>query len=63
MAWSRKGGITDTVMETGMAREGRWGRNRDRNGRRGGRLKRGGQLGPGSKRIPLVEDVSKYWEA
>ena len=48
--------------EMGTAREGRRGRNRDRNSGRGGRRKQGGQRGPGAKRSPLVEVVSEYWE-
>ena len=39
------------------------GRNRTGNGERGVRLKQGGQQGPESKRRPLVEDVSEYWES
>ena len=44
-------------------REFRWGGNGDGNGRRGGRRKRGGQQGPGSKMLLLAEDVSEYWES
>ena len=50
-------------METGTAREGRWGRNGDGNGRRGGRRKQVGHRGPGGERSPLVEDVSDYWDS
>ena len=52
-----------TGTETGAAREGRRGRNRDGNGERGGRRERGGQQGPESKRRPLVEDILEYWES
>ena len=45
-----------------MAREGRRGQNMYGNGKRGGRSKQGGQQGQGSKRRPLLEDVSDYWE-
>ena len=44
-------------------REGRRGRNGDRNYGRGGMRKRGGQRGMGSKMSPLIEDVLEYWEA
>ena len=62
-ARSRNGGRAGTVTDTGTAREGRRGQNRDGNSERGGRRKRGGQRGPGSKRHMLVEDVSKNWES
>ena len=38
-------------METGMAREDRWGRNRDGNGEMGGRHEQGGHRGPESKGV------------
>ena len=50
-------------METGTVREGRWGRNRDGNGKRMDRHKWGGQRGPGSKISLLVVDVLEYWES
>ena len=53
----------DTVKETGTSWEGRWGWKGDGNGRRVGRRERGGQWGMGSKRHPLVEDVSEYYES
>ena len=52
----------ETGTETGTVREGRRGRNGDGNGESGGSRKQGGQRGLGSKRSPLVEDVSDYWE-
>ena len=50
---------TDTVT----AKEGRRGRNRDENGKRGGRREQVGHQGTGSKSRPLVEDVFEYWES
>ena len=38
-------------------------RNRDGNGERGGRSKRGGQRGPESNRLFLVEDVLELWDS
>ena len=49
--------------ETGTSREGRRGRNGDGNGERRGKRKREGQWGPESKRRPLAEDFSEYWES
>ena len=45
-----------------MEREGRWGQNRTRNSKRGGRYKQGGQRGTETKRVTLVENVSHYRE-
>ena len=49
--------------DTGTARGGRQGRNRDGNGERVGRSEWGGQQGPESKRRPLVEDVLELWDS
>ena len=58
-----KGGRTGAGTDTGTAREGWRGRNGTGNGERGGRRKQGGQCELESKRIPMVEDVSEYWES
>ena len=55
-------GRTDTGMDTGTARAGRWGRNKDGNSERRGTREQEGQRGTRLKRSPLVVDVSEYWK-
>ena len=48
-----------TGTEMGTEREVRGGHNGNGNARRGGKLAQGGQRGPETKKLLLVEDVSE----